>query len=480
MNEYNDNVNCGNISKKVYLVEVLTSIIVIPISLFCSKDLVYKNLSVLPIAFFIFMILFSNIFIKPKYNYGIIFYFSNAYIFARYVITPISIIMNPKVFIQGPDPNMYSINMSFILMIYELLCVFITIYIAVNTRIKLKRKEAKKKYSLFKNDIVIMIFLVITLLILSKFPNSIIPSNFFAINEKHSEIVFNTKLDGAIEILSQMFKCVGFMFGLKIIEKIMNKNRFICGLCVLLVVIVFLGLFTGTSRITIIIMACAGIKVAGTLFPKYKKKFISVLLVVLSIAIINISLYKFSWIVKDSMNPLEDLIKFMSGQFQAYFSGPRLVAQSIDMKLIFKNSISIETLINDFFGSVPYISNFINQSDRINIYFNMYNYKYTSSPLIMPLIGIGYNYFGVILSPIFTIICEYIVMRLDYIVCEKEKRLEFIFIYIYLGCRLSMCMGTNTQSLIYSFLNPVIPLYILVLINKKISLRNKLKTYMIN
>lgn len=55
-------------------------------------------------------------------------------------------------------------------------------------------------------------------------------------------------------------------------------------------------------------------------------------------------------------------------------------------------SVLISTFINDFTGSLPFISNYVNQANRINYYFNIFNGMINES-LIAPISGIGYVYF---------------------------------------------------------------------------------------
>jgi hypothetical protein len=192
-------------------------------------------------------------------------------------------------------------------------------------------------------------------------------------------------------------------------------------------------------------------------------------------SIISISMYKFSWAIINAEKPLIQIFSVMSSQFQDYFSGPRTVAQAIKMKEMFGTQISLSTLINDFVGSIPFISNYVNQSNRLNVYFNLYNYiPVGNTSLIVPMVGCGYAYLGLIFAPIFTALCEFGAIKLDFFY-RKERRVEFQIIYIYAAIMLSLCMGFNTQIVFGFFVTTFIPLWLLFYCNKKFVLKKKLE-----
>ena len=130
----------------------------------------------------------------------------------------------------------------------------------------------------------------------------------------------------------------------------------------------------------------------------------------------------------------------------------------------------MESFINDFLGSIPVISSFVDQTDRINIYFNLYH-NVPKISLIIPMVGIGYAYFP-IFPPIFTVICEWLLISVDYKL-EMSKKIEYKYLYLYLGLYLSMCLGFNTQIIFAKFLIPFLPLLILFKINNKICLKKE-------
>jgi hypothetical protein len=156
--------------------------------------------------------------------------------------------------------------------------------------------------------------------------------------------------------------------------------------------------------------------------------------------------------------------------FQGYFSGPRNVAQSIQMKTLFGQKITAETFINDFLGGVPVLSRRIDQMNRINHYFNL-SIGLSSASQIIPMIGIGYNYFP-LLCPLLSVFCEWLAVRMDFCI-YRTNRMEYMFLYLYGALYLSMCMGFSAQILFTGFVNRVLPMFLLVFVNKRIILNNK-------
>ena len=82
------------------------------------------------------------------------------------------------------------------------------------------------------------------------------------------------------------------------------------------------------------------------------------------VGVFAISRVKFRYAL-DASSTTKALISMLFGQMQDYFSGPRLVAQSIEARRMFKNEIGMGTIINDLFGNVPLISEALRFPDAL-------------------------------------------------------------------------------------------------------------------
>lgn len=321
--------------------------------------------------------------------------------------------------------------------------------------------------SMPKHNFILILFAIVALLIVfSVEPQLIIPQDFLVLSDSYQRINLDIEYDGLYSTLAALLKPIIFIILFSLIKKQYDlKNRKIYIIFSFLLVILFMGMYTGTKRWEIVFAGIIGLYLLKNTYAKIPKSLMVGAIIIIIVSFISISLYKFSWAVQASKNPVVDIILEMFRSFQSYFSGPRVVANSIEMNKIYGRQIGVTTFINDFIGSIPIISNYVDQTNRINIYFNLYH-NVPNISLIIPMVGIGYSYFP-IFPPIFTVICNWFIIKIDHKL-ETCKTLEYKYLYLYFGLYLSMCLGFNTQIIFAKFIIPFLPLLILFNINKKI------------
>lgn len=257
--------------------------------------------------------------------------------------------------------------------------------------------------------------------------------------------------------------------------KYQKKQKNIYIIISAVVVLCYIALQTSISRWNILIPVIIYLYMAHMFF-KDKYIFIAIsVITVLVISIISISIYKFSWLFNSEGSSVGKVFNILTQQVQEYFSGPRAVAQGIEAVDMYRNRISFKTLFNDYLGSVPYISHFINQDDRINIYYNYYlKGENATATQIMPIVNIGKAYFGTIGAPILMIIYLIISIRIG----QKEKNTKNIF-YKYVDCFsilvLNMSIYFNTQIVFGFMLDYIIPWTIAIKLNEYIILKKEKK-----
>ena len=285
----------------------------------------------------------------------------------------------------------------------------------------------------------------------------------------------NTQFSGFVILLNSCMRISILILCFDYFKKRFDKSKhFIYPLLSCMVFVLYMALLTGTARWVILISAISGVYVLVWYYPKYRKFIKGSILITLVLSIISITIYKFFRITTQNEWQLSLLIEELLKQFGVYFSGARNVGQAIEMKASFGNSISANTLINDFVGSIPGVSSYINQADRINGYFNFYVYgvtRFTSQ--IIPMIGVGYSYFGFIGSPLFTTLSIYLAIRFGYFAFIEERG-EFKYLYSYAAIWLALCMGFNTQIIFGWFINVYLPMYLLFRVNRQIVLFKKI------
>ncbi len=186
----------------------------------------------------------------------------------------------------------------------------------------------------------------------------------------------------------------------------------------------------------------------------------------------SISLYKSDWLFKeDELKNIEvkGVIEIFGGQFQEYFSGPRIVAQGLEAIEAYPGNITYLTFINDFLGSVPFISGFVNKNNRINIYYNYFlkGPSKEATTQIMPMITIGYAYFFYSLCLIFIMISVFTCLKCWDICLTKDNLFEKN-IYAFFSIWTAMCVGFITQIIFGLVCPSFIPFMAIILFNKRI------------
>lgn len=222
-----------------------------------------------------------------------------------------------------------------------------------------------------------------------------------------------------------------------------GSNRLFYYLSVLLILF-FLGLITGTSRWSILFFLLLSLYLCSKMFGSRVRKIIFPISLVSLTTIISITLYKFSWAFQYSENMYIDFFQVMMGQLQSYFSGPNLVAQALEMENnpMFVHRITFSTFINDFLGSIPSVASSIDQTDRINYYFNRYLLDWYSdnTSQIIPMTAVGAIYFNILFSPVFTVLFTWLGFIFEFKgISDNRIYNNFVYLYAAFWCVLAIC-----------------------------------------
>lgn len=397
--------------------------------------------------------------------------------FIKYVLMPIIIVINRDYYngiLTGNIPKADSVQKAIWFIIYEMLTIFFIVSIkdvfVKNIHIQ---KGRQKKTTI---EISFIVFMIIGLILCGKFGSVLIPKSFFVLDETYEVGKIQSNMDGLIKILFNLFKVMIFLYLLqKCFSKYQKEPKNIYIIFSAIVVLCYIALQTSISRWNILIPIIIYLYMAHIFF---KDKFIFIALsviTVLVISIISISIYKFSWLFNSEGSSIRKVFYILTQQVQEYFSGPRAVAQGFEAVDNYRNRISFKTLFNDYLGSIPYISHFINQEDRINVYYNYYlKGENATATQIMPIINIGKAYFGTIGAPILMLIYLIISIRIG----QKERNTKNIF-YKYIDCFailvLNMSIYFNTQIVFGFMLDYIIPWTIAIKLNEYIILKKERK-----
>lgn len=458
--------------KKCIFAELLMAGIVLIYTLLYISEYVYRLMWVLPLGYLVTKIIFYQVLSKIKYDYGVVFVAANFIVFIRYIVTPFSIVISNTYngMGYGLNPSQTNVNYAFILMLLELISIYFCITFAI---IHYKKKQnllciskEKTKY-LLKNKLIVTTFLIIFLpFVLIVDFSSLLPKSLSSIGEI-SYGASQSSLGGILFIIVSIIRLIILFLILSVFKRRYDKNNSIIYIILSwLIVALYLAMLISTSRWIIIFSAIVCLIIISRLFPKTPKIFYIILITLSIIIFFSISIYKYSWEIRLSSNPYKDILIVLLGQFQEYFSGPRVVAQGLEMIDEYKGFISATTFFNDFLGSVPIVSRYINQLDRINVYFNQF-LRVGNVTHIIPMIINGYVYFP-FLPIIFSVISYLLVIKFDY-KSKITNDLEFQYLYSYMGLFFAMSMGFNVQIVFGNFLVYFLFPWVIFALNRKIT-----------
>ncbi len=457
-------------NKLLVIINILTTIIIIYMGIFIKNEI---ELIYLPISHLIVLIAFNIITPREKiqeYKFAITLIYIITFI--RYVITPLIASIYDKYIYFGPVPTVNQFNLAIKLMIFELAATYAVSTIMVRLSTFNVKNNNKIEFCTNKVTLVSVIIISILVIILTNNYNLLKINSFFIIDNLYEAPEIQRVLTGLILILLYITKIFSYFVLLSIVSEKHNKsNKKIYIFLAYLISFVYLASMMGTSRWTMVFSTVIIIYALVKLYPTISKALIVPIIFVAIISIMSISIYKLSGKLKNSTNVINGTFQELSQQFDYYFSGVGLVAQSIDMADVYENEITIHTFFNDFLGSIPYVSKFIDQTDRTNVYFNTYNYfRKDQTSLIIPMIGNCYCYFPYF-PVLYTCICVSLAFLCNYKMNNTNK-LEFKIMHLYMLMYLVLCFAFNAQIIFGYFITKYLYIIILLKINTRIKWKN--------
>ncbi|MGL4759966.1 MAG: hypothetical protein ACRCWG_00685 [Sarcina sp.] len=444
--------------KMVFIINILIGILTTVYIFFGNTSPLYVDFYVLPLAYLVCSVIFGKWIFQILMEKGWVMKVVFGVIFIRYILTPISVVLTNNYSGFGNDPAVKYMNFAYVLMIIELVTTIIAMVIINYFTKRSYSGRHSTRYNRENKDILKNKFLISIFIILAIIAYFLHILDFLA---------------GFKAIVLLCLKVSIYLLIVSYIKKGYEYRRgFVYHIAFIVVTIGYLAAIFSDSRWNILIAILASAILYIDIFGKINKYLIILGLCIFGVLFMMISMKKFHWvtIVHPNENPVLAVVKMMMGQFQSYFSGPRTVALGIQMKEHFGNAITYSTLSNDFLGSVPGLARHVDQANRINYFFNWFIFGFKGKlTLIIPMVAIGYVYFGVIGCSIFSIICVVTVMLLGQRM-ERIRRLEYKYVLVTIAFLLSMYGGFNTQIIFGNLVSQVIPVLLLFYFNDIITL----------
>lgn len=362
----------------------------------------------------------------------------------KYFVMPLSLCFSQSFDTIGPSVTDSSFNMAVILIMYEMICIIFLRVLFLRYYIPIKKEYAYREGIRSGNSRMILVFGFIVFLgiALSFVPNfNIIPKNLFVLAEDFERQEISVSYGMVVIWWKYIFFLSTFSFLYYMYKR--SSNRLFYYLSVLLIFF-FLGLITGTSRWAILFFLLLSLYLCSKMYGSRVRKIIIPISLVSLVTIISITLYKFSWAFQYSENIYIDFFQVLMGQLQSYFSGPNLVAQALEMENnpMFAHRITFSTFLNDFLGSIPSVAGSVDQTDRINYYFNRYLFDWYSDQTsqIIPMTAVGAIYFNMLFSPVFTVLFTWLGFVFEFKgMSDSRIYVKFIFLYAAFWCVLAIC-----------------------------------------
>lgn len=465
------------------LLELIVAAIAILVCLGANAKNGYEIMFLLPLTYLVCRILLN--YTKNDYKKNFAYLALDFLTLIKYVIMPILVVTMEDYYggvLTSQVPASRNIRVAIILLVLECIAIFSAVAFYRNSKTKIRlvfKRSSKKRIVSLDSQITkkikfnppMFIFFAISILFIVKYLDAFLPYKLFVIDSEYTSATINSSLDGLITIIFYLFKLFIMLYTIQFfVIKYKKKNSFLYIVGILCSLILYLGLNTSTSRWAMVVPTFVVFYMLRDIWFKNTRNKIVMgsIIIALLISFVSISLYKFNWLFDNreiSEVTAKEVTTILASQIQEYFSGPRAVAQGIEAEQIYGNKITIGTMINDFTGSIPFISKFVDQSNRINIYYNYYLKGVGKvATQIMPMISIGYSYFSIVLCYIFTIISILLSLYCGKVASEKNDLFRK-YIYCYLSFWLAMCVGFNTQIIFGWFISNFIPFILVLKVN---------------
>lgn len=431
----------------------------------------YKITSVLPLVYIItFYIFLWRPLCTKKTPFILVF---TVITFIRYVVLSVATLNNGGyIGLSGVQPSSYNIALAGYLMIYELLITSLAINIWSNKIVKVNKLIESKG-----NSTIYLMFVVLTALLILLIPQSRQGISFFNfINYGENDEIRNNLILLIREFIQNakyfLFVLVFILVGKHKRFRFHYKD-FKSYSILLLISILIIGLRIGTNRKNMVADSLATLLILWNVFPRYRKNAIVV------ISIIGFLLVSITTVFRGmSDNPLVVFSDLLNLDFlQPYFLGQYNIAIGIEAGKVYSNYIDVRTYVYGFFRPVFGIGSLLKGSSFFMTK-NIFDLRMSEGingfrgDQILPMIGEGFILFGVIFSPIITLVVSRIGIYFDSLY-SKSNKVEIIIISAIISFYLAQGMILNS-TIILNMLSFRLAIYApVVYIAYKVSTREK-------
>ena len=443
----------------------------------------YKYLYLLPIAYAIALMIFSPL-IRGKCTYkrGIAYYIAQLVLAYRYILLPLACqytdtfggwtAYGTNGF--GREPQSSSIIAATLWMCTEVFAAEFAIYLGTLITARMERRRQKRSNDFgqepdfLRYKTMLIVFCVFAFALLIIFQRQLF-TQFLVLNSNYSV--------GANATSGSLFKLIflAFRFGFLMLgysycaRKYQKKRKKVWIVGALFFLFIYIGYSVGASRWNLVLPTLASIAIFRESFKPFSKGMVLSAIIIVSIGALSISFYKFGYLIEAGSNRLESMLLIVFQQSNEYFSGPRSIAQGLEMLSHYGNQIDLSTFFNSIFSGFAGLASLTQDADKLQSFFNYYALGLMQDrPLICPILVEGLGFFS-IFPWIYILLFEIGMCILDY-KSETANAYEMRFIFVHLGMWFALCFCLNTK-LEMSQISQNVPVMLLFWFNSKVRVR---------
>ena len=440
----------------------------------------YALLFCLPLIFGVVTFVFYEIYDLVPYNLGVTLIIS--LLFVRNVIAPILLVKGDFSSSINVDMNSDCVNYSIILLIYEMVCVFFTIwYLKRNTLTSTTSINDSKKLLIDRKTekkFIILVLIALAALFACYYVSPQYMLNYRTVFEMTSEnaanyedYMINRKYGTttakllALVIGNYIMRVIILVVPAVIIIVLRSRSKgHISPLVktITLVACLMPMFFIGGAIARSLIYCVCLFMLRDKLFYSDKATKRTVLFLMLGMIVV---LAWWAFRDKSSGTGNSNIWAKYSGRVNAYFSGVNIVSGVFNLPESF--DYRIKYCIGDVLSSIPFGNTIFSLDGTTSQeFFNSYNSSFGQIP---PTIGMSYYYFGFLLAPIYSII--FAVLSFKY--GEKFRRQNVHSAVEYIRCLYSIfvfSMGIVMYNIEITLTNAfciLLPMYFMELLSIK-------------
>lgn len=445
----------------------IVSLLTIVVSAVANKDSGYGLIGIIPASYLVCFLLARNFRKYSAQHIGL--YTLDIIMFVKYVLTNLSILISEDYTLKGYyviQVKNISYYVATILIVVELVSIFILVEFSTRKMYSnMQRTSLEVRFEPIQLNAVAYLFIGFTLCLIAVFPNDFFENSMIIFSKKTSV----TETIETNNVLSVIFKAFNVILMCLFINnwlvRYQNSPKFIYIFLSYATVAIFTFLSISTSRRNMLIPFVFFFALTGVLFKK-RGIILDIFICILLIGVFRIvSIYKNPWIYAKTQTSFEAVQEFTKG-VQFYTSGIAPTAIGLQCIDVFRNKISLITLFNDIFGSIPLLSHLFDSENRIYTIYNMYCLGGTSNTQLIPMTVSSIGYFSVFFTPLAVLFNVYMLMKIESSSKKVENNYLDQYMNLYLYYIFASSITSNVQMLSGRFFVNYLPVAVLIFLSR--------------